>query len=642
MDLRDWNFEQDGMIPLNGEWEFYWKHLFDPDQIEGKTKEWIEVPKSWGSHHEQGNGYATYRLTLWLPNEEMMMALKLSPISSAYKLWVNGKQVSAVGKVSTERGTSQASYYPNVVPIVTSGETEIVLQVSNYAHVRGGVWQAIQLGRYEQVVKLDKRAVSMDMLLFGSLAMIGIYHLGLFYYRSKDKSTLYFGIFCLLASLRNLLVSEALLYQMFPGFPWELGLKLEYIAYYLSVPLGVMFVQTVIPNYLSQVFFRMIQILGAGFSLFVLFTPSYVFTGVNSWYQWITIATIIYVLCALVRATKEKKQEAALLLTGAMFYSATVILDVLFYKEVISSGDFASMGLFVGVLIQSLTLAKRFSKAFMREEEMSLQLKVMNDELEQKVKDRTKKLEQMERERRNLLSNISHDLKTPMTLILGYVEALANNVVEEPELQKKYLQVIYQRVQGLNRLVEDLFELSKLEMGIKQFVLNTMPVKQMIEHFAYKYELEVVSTGYLYRAEIDDAILKPENNDYMIEADLSRLDQLFTNLIHNALKYMNREKGEGIVSLHFKIQSHLAAKSESEAYIIIELHDNGVGIDQADLPFIFDRFYKKDRAGNASYRSSGLGLAISKAIVEGHQGTIQVHSESGKGTSFFMSFPIFR
>jgi hypothetical protein len=228
LDLTGWDFAADGNVNLNGEWEFYWKELKEPaDFVQHSeilsSKRLINLPASWNSYlldREKlgGSGYATFRLKVLLPVSESVKSLSLPSISTAHKLWVNGEMLSFQGKVSAVLEGAIPKYYPQIIELKQAkGELELIIQVSNFNHRRGGIWQPITLGNSDQVHLDRERQLIADLFLFGALLIIGIYHLMFFALRKKDKSPLYFGLFCMLAAIRILLVGEILILNYFPN-----------------------------------------------------------------------------------------------------------------------------------------------------------------------------------------------------------------------------------------------------------------------------------------------------------------------------------------------------------------------------------------------------------------------------------------
>lgn len=313
----------------------------------------------------------------------------------------------------------------------------------------------------------------------------------------------------------------------------------------------------------------------------------------------------------------------------------------MYYNALFPVGESAVWGLLVWVFSASYILSARSARAFTSVEKLSRQLGELNANLEQKIKQRTAELEKtndrlermneelarLETSRRHLLSNISHDLGTPMTLIHGYAEALVDGVVTDEEEKHKYVKLIYNRTTGLNRLIADLFQLSKLEARQMNFDVHPMLAGDFMHYFGDLYALEVANAGLRF----EKSFPSPDNADIanrFVHIDIDRIGQVLTNIIFNAVKHA---PPGGLIGLHMSADEHS---------LIVQVQDNGPGIDPDDLPHIFDRFYKRDKSRNTARGGSGLGLAIAKEIIDYHGGRIGAQSRVGQGACIAFTLPL--
>ncbi|GAB2671165.1 AAA family ATPase [Paenibacillus thermoaerophilus] len=247
-------------------------------------------------------------------------------------------------------------------------------------------------------------------------------------------------------------------------------------------------------------------------------------------------------------------------------------------------------------------------------------------EMEKRVNERTDEIIRMEESRRNLFANISHDLGTPLTSIQGYVEAILDGVVDDPEARRKYLKIVLARVQGIRRLIKDLFQLSKMETRQLHFNRKAVPAAEMIREMFQKHELDTLEAGVGYRLDIDESL-----DGVQVVADEQRIGQVYDNLLYNALRYT--PSGGQI-----RVSARLEADGE---YVLIQVADTGSGIAAHDLPHIFERFYRGSKSrGTAEGGGSGLGLAIAREIVTLHDGEIWAESEPGQGSVFYFTLPV--
>lgn len=238
-------------------------------------------------------------------------------------------------------------------------------------------------------------------------------------------------------------------------------------------------------------------------------------------------------------------------------------------------------------------------------EEMRLHLK---KEIEVRI--------QYEQDLRELISNISHDIKTPLTAIKGYAEGLLDGVADTPEKQEKYLRTIYSKATDMTALVDELSFYTKIDNNNIPYHFEKVLVN---EYFLdcledNKPELELINIDMEFCSNVKEATL--------VIADREQLHRVMSNLISNAVKYRgNKERGQISISLW-----------EEERTVRVEVKDNGQGISEQALPYIFERFYRADASRNSKQGGTGLGLAIVKKIIEEHGGSIYAESEEGVGT----------
>ena len=237
-------------------------------------------------------------------------------------------------------------------------------------------------------------------------------------------------------------------------------------------------------------------------------------------------------------------------------------------------------------------------------EDMRLRLKESTDE----------KLEH-EQKNKELVSNISHDLKTPITSIKGYVEGIMDGVADTPEKMDKYIRTIYDKANDMDRLINELTTYSGIDNNRIPYTFRRINVMDYfgdcMEEVGLDLEAKHIELNY-------DALVEPSTQ---IIADPEQLKRVINNIISNSVKYMNKEKGVIDIRILDELDS-----------IRVEIEDNGMGIAARDLPNIFERFYRTDASRNSSKGGSGIGLSIVKKIIEDHGGYIWATSKENEGT----------
>ncbi|OOM25989.1 sensor histidine kinase [Clostridium beijerinckii] len=244
-----------------------------------------------------------------------------------------------------------------------------------------------------------------------------------------------------------------------------------------------------------------------------------------------------------------------------------------------------------------------------------------------KMAETLKKSEEMkieyEENRKALIANISHDLKTPITSINGYIEALVDGVVTSPDKVNNYLNIIHNNTTYINNLIDDLFLFSKLDMQKLDFNFETVKFKAFMSDLMEEFDFVLKEKDIEFKFE--DRL----SEELEINIDGKRIYQVIRNVIGNAIKY-GRQK-DSIIKVEL---------SNNNEWIKMEIKDNGPGIPEDKLSNIFNRFYRIDTERTKDFMSTGLGLAIAKEMVEAHGGKIYASSIMGKGSTFTIELPI--
>lgn len=224
-------------------------------------------------------------------------------------------------------------------------------------------------------------------------------------------------------------------------------------------------------------------------------------------------------------------------------------------------------------------------------------------------------------ERGLLMANLSHDLRTPITAIKGYVEGIQDGIANTPEKQAHYLQIIYNKSVVLEKLVRNMSDFSEYELGRMQYHFEYVDMGPFLRDLGEEYRDDVEQNGLSLVCQIP-------TGHYVVTADRGKLKRVLDNLISNAIKY---SRPQGSIAL---------TAEEYERGLVIQVSDNGKGIGTQALRHVFDSFFREDAARTSSVPGSGLGLAICRSIVDSHHGKIWLTSEEGEGTRAFIYLPL--
>ena len=242
------------------------------------------------------------------------------------------------------------------------------------------------------------------------------------------------------------------------------------------------------------------------------------------------------------------------------------------------------------------------------------------DEMRQRLKQNAEEKLKADNENRELISNISHDLKTPITAIKGYVEGIMDGVADTPEKMQRYIRTIYTKANDMDTLINELTFYSKIDTNRIPYVFNKIYIREYFEDCVYELQQEMNSRNIQFT--YFDYL---EENPIVI-ADAEQLKRVINNIISNSCKYMDKE--QKVINIRLK---------DVGDFIQIEIEDNGKGIAVKDLANIFDRFYRTDASRNSSTGGSGIGLSIVKKIMEDHGGQVWATSKEGTGTTMYLA-----
>ena len=240
------------------------------------------------------------------------------------------------------------------------------------------------------------------------------------------------------------------------------------------------------------------------------------------------------------------------------------------------------------------------------------------EEMRNRLKESTEEKILMDKENKELISNISHDLKTPITAVKGYVEGIMDGVADTPEKMNRYVRTIYNKTNEMDHLINELTFYSKIDTNRIPYTFSKLNVEDYFSDCAEELGLEMETKG------IELVYANYVEKDVQVIADGEQIRRVIHNIVSNAIKYM--EKPKGIIQLRVK---------DVGDFIQVEIEDNGKGIAAKDLPYIFDRFYRTDVSRNSSKGGSGIGLSIVKKIMEDHGGKVWATSRLGIGTIMY-------
>jgi signal transduction histidine kinase len=627
LDLR--GAPSDKIYPLRGEWGFHYGKLLTPDdRLRKDDGAFITVPSSWRDFGYPRGGAATYRLVVL--TDPGPLTLYMPEAGGARRLWVNGRLAWESGVAS--EGTDSRIAFENALIPIDSGfgelgeakDIEITLQMSNFEFPFSGLYSAPLLGASRAMQTFFFRTRGFYCVGLGCVLIAAIYHLALFIFR-RERMYQLFSIFCALYFLRALYEkngANALLWW----FPTDItGLRLFLTITLLhSASIGVFTLYVFSRDFLIR-HFRPV----AAYILLLVVFQCLIPRDNGFARPSIALLSLPFFLCPIVMAlfspVLRQEKWTRLYLAALVLYCVAGMLNKLIWDDELFMLGMVN-NLFM-ILSQSLVLSRNYARAFEVVEET-------NANLERIVSERTQDIQTTSDAMRELTANISHDLKTPLTVLGVNLERLTEMTRErgDPEIIDA-ADIAWRKNLDLQRLTQNLLEVARIETGSSLYDPEWVSLSGLLEDVRDRYEGFLESRGLDLDVSCD--------GEAMIWLDAGKIWSVFDNILYNA----SRHTQDGGVTVNAEA---------GEDTILVTVRDTGLGIDPEHLPHIFERFYKAPSAREGaqggikpaksepseslSFSSSGLGLYIVKNLMEAFGGSVTAESEPGAGTAIILTF----
>ncbi len=372
-DLRERDFESEGIAELNGEWLIFWEALLGPQGVSGVELDTLtlradgsfSIPGTWNNYKYRGeavggNGFATFVADILLPAELRSAALWIPNASTAYKLWVNGRLVAQSGTPGRNRKESDPHYVMNTAQFTVDErrQARLVLQVSNFHHRRGGMWKPIKLGTPGQVALLEAHETSYDLLLLGSFIALGLFNLFL-YWSNREKAggtargiavPLLLSIAFAALVIRVMVTGQILATRLIPAFPWQVQLRLEYISAMVVLISFAWICERAYPGVVPRWVIWFITVFVAVNAFIALFFPVMVYSKVVTTYNVIKSVTLLGMTIRFVAWATKGHKEAWAMVGAILIFFLITFGETLHYREIVLSRDFAPVGFIVSLL----------------------------------------------------------------------------------------------------------------------------------------------------------------------------------------------------------------------------------------------------------------------------------------------------
>lgn len=618
LDFRGTDFTS-SVYSLEGQWEFYYGELYTPeDFLSGmpKGREFISLPGPWIKLGYPPLGYGTFRLTVKTEPGQPYL-LYIPEIMSSSTIWMNGKEFYHAGQVGrSDRETVTGVRNELLAAVSQDGILELVVQAANYRMNGSGIFYPILIGRDTVLAHHMFWQRTVVAAALGGILLIGVYHLFLFFFRRREKLYLVYSITCLVTVLRLAMESNALVQYFLPG---GIGFILSRVFLLLFTLHSLCICLFMLKSFSIRLGKKLRLFFGLSFLLPMLgicFLPYK--TAVTCMFL-VMIPYGISIVTALRTGTAGRDPYRLLYLCSMItFLVYGPLTKTVFEGGMFVPGIVPNMFL---ILSQCVMLSRSYAQAHDEVERV-------NANLEQLVEERTAQLNLANRQLaasqaalREMISNISHDLKTPLTVLNNYLELLGDESIAASDQERsEYLGIAYHKNLDLQRLIHNLFEVTRMEGGTAVYRREAVPAGRLIQDAERKYADLIRDNGIKFLTAADQPL------DLIIDGD--KIWSILDNLVYNAIRHT---PNGGKIMLSVKRRGDRAE---------LRVEDTGEGIAPEHLAHVFDRFYKVSPERGEKDGSSGLGLYIVKTVTEAMGGTVSVESTPGLGTTFTVLLPV--
>lgn len=613
-DLSDFDFSEKLAYISHTGFMYYRDAFYTPEDFRLGNVKTEPIALNDGSARINPGNYGTYRIVVKLPDTGEAYGLSSYSAMYSQRLFIDGKEYPAVGVPGeTAETTVPVTKHYTVYFMPQTEQIEIIIQFSNFNHYDYGGVVPLNLGTQYMIMASDAAAQQRVHILAGCIMTAFLFFIGMFLFFHRRYTFLWFSLACLSIGIRMLIVEEKAIMLLFPNLSWRFSIGIEYLALIALILSFLLYINSAFSGTLHKKVLRVYGVLCALYAIIVLLMPPIIYTRFVLWLELCSAVAGIYVLVALVnnvvRKSDNRHMEHLLILSGSLIFIVMSILDIQIHR----SGGYSfplglsEIGMMIMIFVNMIALVLQFSRT-----ETELDKARLN---EQETHQTNLLLDRMSRLKSEFLANISHEMRTPLTIMSSYAGLtsleIRHGAVNEKTLDN--LAVIKREAVRLADLVEQLKEVSlEKERELALADIEALSLLNQAADFCCP----------ICQKKKNHLIVNSDSGEIYLSVNPESIFQTLINLIINA----NRHTEEGNISLAVHTGS-------VNGFATVSVSDGGEGIDPERLPGLFQR-------GISGDGSSGLGLPICKEIVEEHGGRIWIESEKGKGTAVRFTLPL--
>ncbi len=612
LDLREWNLAERGTVRLEGEWLFTPSAFIDPAAEDDAVLRPVpvQVPGKWdGALTAEGGttfGYGTYRLRILLSEadrDRLALAVRSSNIRSAHALFVSGERVGGSGEPGVDKASTSPQNTPYVAEVAVRGDAlTLIVHTSNFHYGnQGGIFDTFHLGTMQNIVQEEQAEKMVETIIGVVFFALGLLFVAMYVLRRQNPELFWFGGFFLAYLVFGMTHGEKLLFVWWPSLSYEWQSKLQALSS-LSIYFTIMyFVRYLFPRYTSRWVVRASTVIAAALALVCLF-------GEVSFYSSLEYVLIgfegilsLYLMVWLLAGVLSSKNDSVYALLGALCLFYEHLFVGLTFLGLQPSTFFFPLEMLAFVCAMGVLLAKRFF-----------------DNLKQ-VEEASKQLVRADRMKSEFLATTSHELRTPLHGMINMAQVTLEEGGLEPAKAER-LRLIVSTGRNLSHLLEDILDLSRLNEGTMQINLKPVDLRTAVDGVWELLPYVSEDRSVRFENRIGGELPK-------VYADDQRVMQILFNLLNNAMKHADAKT--------------IAVEAETVgSFVEVSVTDDGKGIPPDRLDDIFNEFHQGYADGEPTPKGAGLGLAITRKLVELQRGSITVESNPGRHTAFRFTLPV--
>jgi len=591
---------------------------------------WAEVGVP-GSRRGQGWGdqeLAWYRTTLELSDEvtAVELALAIGKVFGAYEIYAGGRKLGGEGGLPPDPELRYGRHrIYDVDPAAVGPNGRLVVAMRVWApRIPGlstvGFFEGpFELGTMRALVERRNRSELYRLLFAVLFAAAGGYHLLVFARRPQLRIYLWFALFAL---------DDALFTFLRTQWCWELSdnflllKELEYLSRFLLPVFAIQFLWPLVGRPIGRVL-RLYQLSHVALALAGLLPGLWINLVTVRWWDLWVLLLVPAAFWTILREAWRGDPEARTVSLGLVVMGLGFVNDLLVGWGLLDAPYLSTWGFALFIPSMAVSLANRFTRIYG-------ELDTLNHELEARVEERThelaeakRKAEAANRAKSEFLANMSHEIRTPMAGIVGFSDLLSKTELSEE--QRHHAAIIGSSAAALRRVIDDVLDTARIEAGKLLLEAHVFELRRLFEEVAAFLSPQAKLRGLDFELDFESDL------PAWVRADPARLRQVLINLAANAIKFTH----EGSVAIRVR-----RSEAEERERLRVEVADTGIGIAPETLPRLFSPFTQADSSSSRQFGGSGLGLSISKAIVELMGGEIGARSEPGRGSTFFFEVPV--